>query len=102
MEKKENPAAQPQLQVEIDDVTARGTYTNLALITHSETEFILDFLFIQPQTQKAKVLSRVVSSPVHMKRLLRALKENVERYEARFGPIDAGQPPQQAPAGFFQ
>lgn len=82
-----------QLQVEIDDATARGTYTNLALITHTETEFLLDFLFLQPQTPKAKVLQRIVSSPVHAKRLLWALRDNIEKYEARFGPINAGQPP---------
>lgn len=83
-----------QLQVEIDDATARGIYTNLALITHSETEFLLDFLFLQPQTPKTKVLARVVSSPVHAKRLLWALKDNIEKYEARFGPIAAGQSPE--------
>lgn len=98
------PQGQAPLQVEIDDATARGTYTNLALITHSETEVILDFLFLQPQTPKAKVLSRVVSSPVHAKRLLWALKDNIEKYEARFGPIAAGQSPEQPakPSGFYQ
>lgn len=93
------------LQVEIDEATARGTYTNLALISHSETELILDFLFLQPQTPKAKVLARIVSSPVHAKRLLWALKDNLEKYEARFGAIPAGEPEQQTaskPAGFYQ
>ncbi len=99
----ENQASQPQLQVELDDATARGAYTNLALITHSETEFILDFLFVQPQQAKARVISRIISSPVHAKRLLWALKENLEKYEARFGPIAAGQAPQAPkPAGFYQ
>lgn len=94
----------PQLQVEIDEATARGTYTNLALISHSETEFVLDFLFLQPQTPKAKVLTRVISSPVHLKRLLWALKDNLEKYEARFGPIPAGEPAPDQPktAGFYQ
>jgi hypothetical protein len=82
-----------QLQVEIDESTARGIYTNLALITHTETEMLLDFLFLQPQTPKAKVLTRIVSSPVHAKRLLWALRDNIEKYEARFGPINAGDPP---------
>lgn len=95
------------LQVEIDEVTGRGVYTNLALISHSETEFILDFLFLQPQTPKTKVLARLISSPVHAKRLLWALKDNLEKYEARFGPIQAGEPahgPAAAskPAGFYQ
>ena len=95
---------QGQLQVEIDEATARGTYTNLALITHSETEFLLDFLFLQPQGQKTKVLTRMISSPVHAKRLLWALKENIEKFEARFGTIPAGessQPPGN-PAELYQ
>lgn len=95
---------QPQLQVEVDDATSRGIYTNLALITHSETEFILDFIFLQPQSAKAKVLSRLISSPVHAKRLLWALKDNLDKYEARFGAIPAGERPgeQPKPAGFYQ
>lgn len=87
-----------QLQVEIDEATARGIYTNLALITHSETEFLLDFLFLQPQTTpKAKVLARIVSSPVHAKRFLWALKDNIDKYEARHGTIEAGDSPGAAP-----
>lgn len=95
---------QPQLQVEIDEATARGIYTNLALITHSETEFLLDFLFLQPQSPKTKVLARIVSSPVHAKRLLWALKDNIAKYETRFGPIPAGETPGEAPqpSGFYQ
>ena len=95
---------QAPLQVEIDDATARGAYTNLALISHSETEFILDFLFLQPQTPKAKVLSRIVSSPVHAKRFLWALKENLDKYEAHYGSIQAGENPgdQPAPASVYQ
>ncbi len=93
---------QPQLQVEIDEAVARGIYTNLALLTHSETEVILDFLFIQPQTPKAKVLTRLVTSPVHAKRLLWALKDNVEKYEARYGPIAAGESPAPAREGVYQ
>ncbi len=94
----------PQLQVEIDETTARGIYTNLALITHSETEFILDFLFMQPQSPKTKVLARLVSSPAHAKRLLWALKDNLEKYEARFGEVQAGHPPGEQPQapGFYQ
>src|SRR5437879_8066971 len=76
-----------QIQIDIDETTARGVYTNLALISHSETELILDFVFLQPQNPKAKVVARVVSSPVHAKRLWMALKDNLEKYEARFGAI---------------
>src|SRR5262249_52471412 len=101
--KKEEPPEMPQLQVEIDEATARGIYTNLALISHSETEILLDFLFLQPQAPKTKVLARVVSSPIHAKRLLWALQDNIQKYEARFGAISAGDNPGEAkPGGFYQ
>lgn len=93
---------QPQLQIEIDEAVARGTYTNLALIAHSETEFLLDFLFLQPNSPKTKVLARIVSSPVHTKRFLAALQDNIAKYEARFGPIDAGQPAEPSRPGVYQ
>jgi hypothetical protein len=99
---EQNDQAQQQLQVEIDETTARGTYTNLSLITHSETEILLDFLFLQPQTPKAKVLTRIVTSPIHAKRLLWALKDNVEKYEQRYGPISAGESPDGPRTGVYQ
>ena len=93
----------PSLQVEIDEQTARGIYTNLALITHSETEFLRDFLLLQPQAAKSKVLARLVTSPVHAKRLLWALKDNIEKYEARFGPVPAAEKTDgPRPSGFYQ
>jgi len=93
----EKPPETKPLPIEIDEATARGVYTNMAVITHNETEFVLDFLFLQPQNPKAKVLSRLISSPVHAKRFLWALRENVEKYESRFGPIPAGQNPAEKP-----
>ncbi|MDE2039235.1 MAG: DUF3467 domain-containing protein [Elusimicrobia bacterium] len=100
--KKQDPAERP-LSVEIDEATARGIYTNLALITHSETEFLLDFLFLQPQAPKTKVLARLVSSPVHAKRLLWALQDNIQKYEARFGSIATGENHGEVrPSGFYQ
>ncbi len=93
---------QAPLQVEIDEAVARGLYTNLALITHSETEFLFDFLFLQPQAQKTKILTRLITSPVHAKRLLWALKDNLEKYEARHGAIHAGEAPTEARAGVYQ
>ncbi len=84
----------PPLQIEIDEAVGRGIYTNLALITHSETEMVLDFLFLQPNAPKSKVLSRLITSPVHAKRFLAALQDNVAKYEARFGTIQAGEPPE--------
>lgn len=97
-------AQEPQIQIEVDENAGRGTYANLAFISHSETEFILDFIFLQPQNPKAKVLSRIVTSPVHAKRLLWAIKDNLEKYEARFGPIRAGEAPETPgkPVGFYQ
>ena len=75
------------LQVDMDGDAAQGVYANLAAVTHTETEFILDFLFLQPDRPKAKVRTRVISSPLHTKRLCAALLENLKKYEARFGPI---------------
>ena len=80
--------ARPKLQIQLDDTTARGHYANLALINHSENEFILDFAFMQPGAHAARVVSRVISTPKHAKRLLRALAHNVERYEQRHGKIE--------------
>ena len=76
-----------QLQIEIDEVTAQGMYSNLAFITHSEQEFVLDFMFLSPQQPKAKVRARIITSPKHAKRFLAALADNIQKYEARFGAI---------------
>lgn len=94
---------QPQIQIEIDENTAKGTYSNLAMVSHSETEFILDFIFVQPQTAKSKVLSRIITSPLHLKRLLGAIQDNIHKYEERFGPIQSQGPlpTQDKPIGFF-
>jgi hypothetical protein len=78
----------PKLQVQIDEDVAQGVYSNLVLLNHTENEFVLDFAFIQPSNGRAKVRSRVISSPRHTKRLLQALHKNLERYEERFGAID--------------
>lgn len=77
-----------QIQIQLDDDVAQGMYVNLALVNHTETEFTIDVMYLQPQQPKAKVRARVISSPKHTKRLLNALQENVRRYEERFGPID--------------
>jgi hypothetical protein len=85
MEKKQ--PQQNQINIELDEQTAQGTYSNLALITHSPAEFIIDFIRIMPGIQKAKVKSRIILTPEHAKRLLMALKENVSKYESVHGPI---------------
>lgn len=79
-----------KLQVQIDEDVAQGVYTNLVLINHTENEFVLDFAFIQPGNTRAKVRSRLISSPRHTKRLLAALQKNIERFEERFGTIESG------------
>jgi hypothetical protein len=78
----------PKLQVQIDDDISQGIYSNLVLINHTENEFVIDFAFLQPTTPRAKVRTRVISSPRHTKRLLLALQKNLERYEERFGTIE--------------
>lgn len=80
--------ASPKLQVQIDDDISQGVYSNLVLLNHTENEFVMDFAFIQPSNGRAKVRTRVISSPRHTKRLLAALQKNLERYEERFGAIE--------------
>jgi hypothetical protein len=81
-----------QIQIQLDDDVAQGVYVNLALVNHTETEFTIDVMYLQPQQPKAKVRARIISSPKHTKRMLTALQENVRRYEERFGPIDLSGP----------
>lgn len=77
-----------KLEIQLDEETAQGVYVNLAAVNHNDTEFIFDFIFVQPQAPRAKVRSRVITSPRHAKRMLLALQENVARYEKQFGPIE--------------
>jgi hypothetical protein len=81
------PNPQVQLQLQLDDTVAAGQYANLALINHNDAEFTLDFVYVQPQQPRGRVHSRIITSPRHMKRLLAAIQDNVDRYEARFGTI---------------
>jgi len=87
MSETEGEKKNAQLQVELDDNTAQGVYANIAFITHTETEFVMDFIYAQPQQPKAKVRARVISSPVHTKKLLQALAASVNKYEKQFGEI---------------
>src|SRR5499425_3276337 len=86
------PPGTPQIQIDVDDTTAQGSYSNLVLINHNDNEFVLDFAYILPAAPRARVRARVISSPRHTKRLLRALEHNVRRYEERFGKIDEPEP----------
>ena len=81
-------AEQPnQINIEISEEVAEGTYANLAIITHSHAEFVIDFVSVMPGTPKSKVKSRIIFTPMHAKRFLKALEDNVNRYEAANGNI---------------
>lgn len=76
-----------QINIELDEATADGIYSNLAIINHSNTEFVLDFINIMPGVPKAKVKSRIILTPQHAKRLVKALAENIQRFESVHGVI---------------
>ena len=76
-----------QLQIELKEEIAEGTYSNLAVIAHSSSEFVMDFVRIMPGVAKAQVKSRIVMTPEHTKRLVLALQDNLRKYEAQFGEI---------------
>ncbi len=85
MEQKEkNPN---QINIELNEDVAQGTYSNLAVITHSASEFVVDFVRIMPGIPKAQVKSRIILTPEHAKRLLNALSDNISKYEKVHGPI---------------
>jgi uncharacterized protein (DUF1778 family) len=76
-----------QLNIELSEEIAEGIYSNLAIISHSNSEFVVDFVRMLPNLPKAKVKSRIILSPEHAKRLMRALQENIAKYESQFGKI---------------
>lgn len=83
-----------QLQIELKPEVAEGIYSNLAILTHSSSEFVADFVQMMPGMQKAQVRSRIIMAPEHAKRLLMALQDNVQKYEKQFGTIKLIQPQQ--------
>jgi hypothetical protein len=76
-----------QLNIEISEEVAEGSYANLAIITHSTAEFVIDFVNVMPGTPKSRVKSRIIFTPMHAKRFMKALEENIQRYEAANGDI---------------
>jgi hypothetical protein len=76
-----------QLNIELSEDVAEGNYSNLAIITHSSAEFVIDFIRVMPGVPKAKVKSRILMTPQHAKRLLKALSENIAKFEALHGDI---------------
>lgn len=96
-DKKKNPN---QINIELSEETAEGVYANLAMIAHSNSEFVIDFIRMMPGAPKAKVKSRIVITPEHAKRLLGALKENIAKFEKNFGPIKQSDEPPKFPMNF--
>lgn len=80
------------INIELNEMVAAGVYANLALVNHSPSEFVLDFIQLMPGVQQAKVRSRVILAPLHAKRVLAALQQNVTNYEAQFGEIKDPEP----------
>jgi hypothetical protein len=83
------PEQQPtnQLNIELSEQIAEGEYANLAIITHSHAEFVIDFVNVMPGTPKSKVKSRIIFTPQHAKRFMNALTENISRFESANGKI---------------
>jgi hypothetical protein len=100
MEKQENQ----QINIELSPEVAEGIYSNLAIISHSSSEFVLDFVRLMPGTPKAHVKSRIILTPEHAKRLLFALQDNVGKFESQHGKINLPETgmnsPMSAPMGF--
>ncbi|MDX2191685.1 MAG: DUF3467 domain-containing protein [Bacteroidota bacterium] len=90
MAQNKNPnqnAPENQINIELSEEVAEGIYSNLAMIAHSNSEFVVDFIRLMPGLPKAKVKSRIILTPEHAKRLLQALADNVTKYESSFGEI---------------
>ena len=88
------------LNIELTEEVAEGSYSNLAIINHSPSEFVVDFIQMMPGLPKAKVKSRVILTPQHAKRLMRALTDNISKYEDQFGDISDVDPTQGIPLNF--
>lgn len=97
-EQKVDP--QNQLNIELSEDVAEGIYSNLAIISHSHSEFVLDFIRMMPNVPKAKVKSRIILTPQHAKRLLKALSDNISKYENQYGVIQDSEPQVFPPMSF--
>lgn len=90
-----------QINIELGEKEAEGIYANLAMITHSPTEIVIDFSRIMPRTAKARVLARIIMTPMHAKLLQKALEENLKKFETQYGEIKIhGAPPTPKTIGF--
>jgi len=87
MEEQQPEQQQPHLDIELSEEIAEGIYSNLAIITHSQSEFVIDFVKIMPGVPKARVKSRILLTPQHAKRLAKALADNIAKFEQLNGKI---------------
>ena len=87
MDQKEKPAQSNQINIELSEEIADGIYSNLAIIQHSNQEFVVDFIKVMPGVPKAKVKARIVLTPQHAKRFMRAMVDNVRKFESMYGDI---------------
>lgn len=74
----------PKIQIDVDEATAQGMYVNLASVSHNETEFTFDFVYVQPQAARGKVRARIITSPQHARRFLAALTDNLNKYQQKY------------------
>jgi hypothetical protein len=95
MNQQKPPQKGQQINIELGEKEAEGVYSNLAIITHSPAEFIIDFTRVVPGVPKAKVHARIITTPQHAKMLMRALKDNIDKFESRFGEIKIDSQPNQ-------
>ena len=95
--KQNNPN---QISIELPEEVAEGTYSNLAIISHSHSEFVVDFVRMLPNVPKAKVKSRIILTPAHAKRLMKALGDNIQKFEAQHGTITDADPMPFPPMNF--
>ena len=95
-----NQGNQGQLNIELSEEIADGIYSNLAIITHSNSEFVVDFIKVMPGMPKAKVKSRILLTPQHAKRLMKAMNDNIAKYEQQHGKIKDAEPVNVVPLNF--
>ena len=89
-----------KLNIELSNEVAQGSYSNLAIVTHSPNEFVIDFVKMLPGMPKAQVSNRIIMTPGNLKRLIHALQDNVNKYENEFGTIELNEPINNIPMGF--
>jgi hypothetical protein len=98
---EEQKPKEVRLEIQLDETIAQGSYVNLSVVNHNENEFTLDFIYVQPQAPRAKVRSRIITSPRHAKQMMLALQDNINRYEQLFGEILPVVSRQEPPVGDY-